>query len=314
MAFAAVLDWRHAVVGLSALLLLAPASKASEPELSFAVIGDWGKGTPEQRREAEALGRVAGDHSARFIISTGDNFYPRGVTSVSDPNWKTLFEDVYSAPSLMVPWHVVLGNHDHRGSTAAQIAYSKTSERWRLPAPFHKHSERIGDTVDADFFFLDTTPLYQASRWPWRLWPFENEQYAWLKRELAASAADWKIVVGHHPVLSGGRHGNTPILIEKLQPLFEKYGVDAYLNGHDHALEHIVKDGVNYLTVGAGAEGSLARAIEGSRFQGGTAGFMTAKLHRSDLQVEFFDENGASVYRAEILKSRKTAGSLIPRP
>jgi len=314
MAFALVCDWRHAVIGLSALLLLAPASRASEPELSFAVIGDWGKGTPEQRREAEALGRVAADFNARFIISTGDNFYPRGVTSVSDPNWKTLFEDVYTATSLMVPWYAVFGNHDHRGSTAAQIAYSKTSDRWRLTAAFYKHSERIADGIDADFFFLDTTPLYQTSHWPWKLWPFENEQYAWLKRELAASTADWKIVVGHHPVFSGGEHGNTSVLIKNLKPLFEKYGVDAYFNGHDHALEHIVKDDVNYFTVGAGAEGSLTRAIEGSRFLGGTAGFLTAKLHRSDLQVEFFDESGASVYRAEILKPRKTAGSLIPRP
>lgn len=314
MASASASVCRHTIIGLSALLMLAPASRASEPELSFAVIGDWGKGTPEQRRQADALGRVAGAYSSRFIVSTGDNFYPRGVTSVSDPKWKTLFENVYTAPSLMVPWHVVLGNHDHRGSTAAQIAYSKTSERWRLPAPFYKHSERIADGVDADFFFLDTTPLYQASRWPWRLWPFENEQYAWLKRELAASTADWKIVVGHHPVFSGGGHGNTPVLVEKLKPLFENYGVDVYFNGHDHALEHAVINGVNYFTAGAGAEGSLTRAVEGSRFLGGTAGFLTAKLHRADLQVEFFDENGTSVYRAEIPRSRQTAESRAPKP
>ena len=305
---------RRTVSGLTLLLLLVPSGLASEPELSFAVIGDWGKGTPEQQREAQTFGRVARDHGARFIISTGDNFYPRGVVSVTDSNWKTLFEDVYSAPSLMVPWHIVLGNHDHRGSTAAQIEYSKTSARWRLPAPYYKHSEHIADGIDVDFFFLDTTPLYQASHWPWKLWPFESEQYAWLRLKLAASTADWKIVVGHHPVFSGGGHGNTPILIEKLKPLFEQYGVSAYFNGHDHALEHIIVNGVNYFTVGAGAEGSLSRAIEGSHFQGDTAGFMTAKLHRSDLQVEFFDENGASVYRAEILKSRTTAGSFIPRP
>jgi tartrate-resistant acid phosphatase type 5 len=316
MAFASVLGWRHAVIGLSALLLLAPASRASEPERSFAIIGDWGTGTPLQRKTADALGHSADSIGARFIISTGDHFYPNGVTSVSDPNWKTLFENVYTAPSLMIPWHAVLGNHDHRGSTAAQIAYSGSSTRWRLPAPFYKHSEKIADAVDADFFFLDTTPLYKASRWPWRLWPFENEQYAWLKRELAASTADWKIVVGHHPVYSSGKHGNTPILVEQLQPLFEEFGVDAYFNGHDHTLEHVVKDDVSYFTVGAGAGAvrSPARAIEGSRFLADTVGFMTAKLHRADLQVEFFDENGASLYRAEVLHSPVAAGSLIPRP
>jgi tartrate-resistant acid phosphatase type 5 len=304
--------FRRAVSGLTLLLLLAPAGRASEPELAFAVIGDWGKGTPEQRKDAAAFGRVAETHGARFVISTGDNFYPRGVSSVKDPNWKTLFEDVYSAPSLMVPWRVVLGNHDHRGSTAAQIEYSKTSARWRLPAPFYKHSERVADGIEADFFFLDTTPLYQASRGAWKFWPFENEQIAWLRRELAASQAEWKIVVGHHPVFSGGDHGNTPILIEKLKPLFEKFGVNAYFNGHDHALEHIVVNGVNYFTVGAGAEGSLSHPVEGSRFHGGTTGFVAARLHRADLQVEFFDGNGTSVYRADILPARQTAGA--PRP
>jgi hypothetical protein len=107
--------------------------RAAEPELAFAVVGDWGKGNTKQKAVAEVLGKAAESIGARFIVSAGDNFYPRGVTSVSDPNWKTLFENVYTAPSLMVPWHAVLGNHDHRGSTAAQIAYSKTSTRWRLP-------------------------------------------------------------------------------------------------------------------------------------------------------------------------------------
>src|SRR5690606_31086963 len=95
--------------------------------------------------------------------------------------------------------------------------------------------------------------------------------------------------------------------IDKLKPLFEQYSVDAYFNGHDHALEHIVINGVNYFTVGAGAGGSPAHPIEGSRFQGGPTGFMIAKLHRADLQVEFFDDTGASIYRAAIPHSPKCA-------
>ena len=40
-----------------------------------------------------------------------------------------------------------------------------------------------------------------------------------------------------HAVLSGGEHGNTVELQESLLPLMEKYGVDAYLCGHDHTLQ-----------------------------------------------------------------------------
>lgn len=297
----------------AALLLLASASRAAEPELSFVVIGDWGKGSVEQRQVANALGRVAESHHARFVVSTGDNFYPNGVKSVTDPNWKILFEDVYTAPALQVPWHVALGNHDHRGSTSAQIAYSKTSKRWSLPAAFYKHSERDGG-VSADFFFLDTTPLYQASRWPWKLWPFENEQYAWLERELKASDAEWKIVVGHHPVLSGGGHGSTEVLIDKLRPLLEKYGVDVYLNGHNHALEHVAANGVNYITIGAGADAAMPDSIEGSRFLSGAAGFMAATIGKERMRIELVGQAGETIYRTEVSHPARFAGSANRRP
>lgn len=288
------------LLALVAIAATCSVLRAAESELSFAVVGDWGKGNSEQKEVAGALGKAAEAIGARFIVSAGDNFYPRGVSSQSDPKWKTLFEDIYTAPSLNVPWRVVLGNHDHRGSVAAQIAYTNSSPRWRFPAPFYRRTEQIDRETTADFFFLDTTPLHDASRRLWTLWPFENEQYAWLEQELTASTATWKIVIGHHPVFSGGRHGNTSVLIERLKPLFDKHGVDAYISGHDHALEHIVINGVNYLTVGASAEVIKPRSIEGTRIALGNIGFMTVRLTHETMSIEFVDQTGAALYHADI--------------
>jgi tartrate-resistant acid phosphatase type 5 len=301
-----------ACLALWAVALMVCAGHAAGPELSFVALGDWGKGTDEQRRVADALGRVAAEKNARLVISTGDNFYPRGVKSVSDPQWKTTFEDVYSAPSLMVPWWVALGNHDHRGSIDAQVAYTRISSRWQMPAAFYKHRETVSPGVEADFFFLDTTPLYDASRWPIKLWPFENKQYAWLERELRASKAAWKIVVGHHPVLSGGSHGSTEVLIHRFRPLFEKYGVDVYLNGHDHALEHVAVNGVHYFTTGAGSEGSVAAAIEGSRFVTAEAGFLAVTLDEASLHAELFNDSATPVYRTSVPRRQKTSAETPP--
>jgi acid phosphatase len=275
------------------------------PPFSFVVLGDWGSGSAEQRYVADALGRVAASHAARFVISTGDNFYPRGVASVTDPHWNTVFEEVYANQSLQVPWLIALGNHDHRGSVAAQIDYGRKNKRWHLPAPFYRHGERLADGTGVDFFFLDTTPLYNAARWPWKLWPFENEQYGWLKRELAASEAEWKIVVGHHPILSGGGHGSTAVLLGKLRPLIEEYGVNAYFNGHNHGLEHIALTGVHYLTVGAGSDAVMPRSIQGSIFSIGIPGFMAVTVHRDEMRIEFFNDNGHAIYRTNIARLRK---------
>jgi acid phosphatase len=278
-------------------------ARSSDSGLAFVVIGDWGNGRDGQRAVAVGLAQSAGEIGAKFVITTGDNFYRPGVRSTTDKLWRTRFEDVYTSPALQVPWMVALGNHDHHGSINAEVQYTKLSPRWRLPSPFYKHSEWLDTGRRVDFFFIDTTPLLEASRLPWRLWPFENEQYAWLEHELAASTAEWKFVIGHHPVFSGGGHGNAGVLVRKLKPLLERYGVQAYFSGHNHTLEHVVVDGVHYLVSGAGSEPTAPRPIDGTRAAFGVPGFMTVTI-RSDLaQVELVDATAKPLYRTEIQRS-----------
>lgn len=285
---------------LVALVLLPLGAPAEVPGLPFMVLGDWGKANPGQHAVAAALGAAADDTHARFIVSVGDNFYPHGVSSRDDSQWQTSFEHVYTAPGLAVPWRPVFGNHDYRGSTSAQIEYSDSSTRWRFPAAHYQRTETIDGDDTADFFYLDTIPLERAARWPHNLWPLDDAQYAWLERGLAQSKATWKIVIGHHPVFSGGSHGSAPVLLQRLRPLFEKYGVDAYLCGHNHVLEHIVVNGVNYFVVGAGSEATKVQAIDGSRFALAKLGFMTARLEHDRMAVEFVDSTGTALYAAEI--------------
>jgi len=78
------------------------------------------------------MGETAKALDAAFVISVGDNFYEDGVASIDDPKWKTSFEDVYTAPSLQIPWYVALGNHDYHGNTQAQLDYAQASKRWNM--------------------------------------------------------------------------------------------------------------------------------------------------------------------------------------
>jgi hypothetical protein len=49
------------------------------PQTAALQIGDWGReGNENQRRAAALMARVAACMPPKFVISTGDNFYPRG--------------------------------------------------------------------------------------------------------------------------------------------------------------------------------------------------------------------------------------------
>jgi tartrate-resistant acid phosphatase type 5 len=284
------------ISGAAALAATIPAFGA-EHEPTFLAIGDWGfKGSSGQRKVAAAMTSAARHLAPRFVISVGDNFYGKGVRSVDDPHWQESFEAVYDAPELMCPWYPVLGNHDHGGNVDAEIAFQSVDARWQMAARYYRKSEVLSGGAAADFFFLDTTPIVAGEDGP----AGAGAQLGWLERELAASGANWKIVVGHHPVFSGGKHGSSRVLVEGLKPLIDRFGVRAYLNGHDHDLQHIAVDGVHYLTCGAGAKTRPTMTIEGTLFAESRRGFMAGMFGPEALGIVFVDEAGDILHKASI--------------
>jgi tartrate-resistant acid phosphatase type 5 len=173
---------RHVVLSLSAAAALPLDAMARDKgALTFLAVGDWGRdGAFHQQDVADQMGKAAGDLSAKFIVSVGDNFYEDGVTGVDDPMWQTSFENVYKAPSLQVPWYVALGNHDYHGNSQAQIDYSGKSRRWRMPSRWFSFSQRTPDGAKVDFFVLDTSPLIKkyyadgAQKVKSRAWPLRT--------------------------------------------------------------------------------------------------------------------------------------------
>jgi tartrate-resistant acid phosphatase type 5 len=246
------------------------------------------------------MGEVGAAINSAFVISTGDNFYRHGVDSVDDPQWRATFEDVYAAPSLQTPWYAVLGNHDYEGSPAAEVAYTQHSTRWRMPSRYWR--QEIGA---ASFFFIDTTPITRLDE-PGASMPFVGDgaaaraQLDWLDRELATCTSPWKIVIGHHPILSSGRHGAAAMMVRHVRPLLERHGVQAYFNGHDHDLEHLVDGRVSYVCSGSGAEARDVTALPQSRFAYPHLGFVSCALSDASLIARFHAEDGGIIYEATI--------------
>lgn len=307
-----------ALAATAAVTAIPNAFAAAAPApCNFLVVGDWGRdGNAHQREVAVQMGQAAQNLASQCVFSVGDNFYEDGVQATSDPLWRSSFEAIYSAPSLQVPWYVALGNHDYRGSPQAQIDYAAISQRWRMPSRYYKVSGSQIGAPHLDVFVIDTSPLVHKYRKDVHSTIAANvvsqdvpAQLRWLDDQLSRSTAPWRLVVGHHTIYSGGSgHGDTPETTELIEPLLRKHGVQAYINGHDHDLQHIRRGGVDYLCCGAGSEVRPVQAVEGTLYCAARSGFAAVRSSLDSLAVEFRDFTGATLYRGEIPRGRSAVG------
>lgn len=311
-------------MGLAAALPLSRAwADAGGASLNFLAVGDWGRhGHDHQSDVARRMGESAELLGARFVISVGDNFYDNGVTGVHDPAWKSSFEDVYSAQSLQVPWHVALGNHDYRGNVQAQLDYSAISGRWRLPARWYSFAEHTPDHARLEVFVLDTSPMigsYYANGARVVKVADQKEhvpvQLAWLDAQLAASNANWKVVVGHHPIYMGravrylstlaserGKRivADLPDLSAQLEPILTRHNVPLYINGHIHDLQHVQRGATHYVCTGAGSKVAHYCGLGGTDFCSAHPGFIACAVNRARLRVAYRDYRGVELHVVDI--------------
>lgn len=96
---------------------------------------------------------------------------------------------------------------------------------------------------DVQFFALDSNYM-------------DPTQLDWIQQQLRESNAKWKIAYFHHPLYSDGRfHGSDVDLRNQLMPIFEKYGVNVVMSGHDHVYERFKPEGgIYFFLVGNSGE------------------------------------------------------------
>jgi tartrate-resistant acid phosphatase type 5 len=212
----------------------------------FVAYGDWGDNTSQLKNVADTVRKYAPDRD--FTLLMGDNFYPAGVSSVNDPQFK-IFPDIVAAGNS-APHHLVLGNHDYMASVSAQIAYSDVDSRWDLPSRYYVRTySKGGATVCV--VFIDTEV-------------FDSTQTAWIDSVLStgtcASPQTWRIVCGHRPIWSAGLYGDRDELKAELLPILHARDVSLYLSGHDH-LHEVFYDGQLVSMVSA-ASGQVRSALQ----------------------------------------------------
>jgi len=286
--------------------------------LHFIVMGDWGRnGADHQKQVAAQMGKTASEAKAEFIISTGDNIYPSGVISEFDPLFRYSFEDIYTDFSLQWNWYLVLGNHDYKTNPDAEVKYSGISRRWKMPARYYSKKFYInGDTSKVVLVaFIDTNPLipeFYANReyGPNVKTQDSTKQKKWLAKVLSDTDKNikWKIVVGHHPMYTGGSRWDgydTKAIRRSLQPLFDKYGVDVYFAGHEHNLQDIGPIGkTHHIISGAASEKTPVHLVDNSNMAASAYGFMLCSVLDNSLLVQVIDDAGKIIYTTTISKQQ----------
>jgi 3',5'-cyclic AMP phosphodiesterase CpdA len=271
--------------GLSAAPLLAarvePAGSAPAPSagsLRFLAVADTGSGNANQRAVGEQMAERHRRRPVDLVLMGGDNIYPAGNLIDVERTFQQPYRELLRAG---VPFHAVLGNHDIRTENGdSQVRYRPfgMAGRW--------YSLRKGPVA---FFLLDTNV---NARW--------QHQMPWLKKALAESDAPWKVVVGHHPLYSAGLYGDDPAAIARLTPLFERHGVQLYINGHEHNYERTrVIRGTTFLTVGGGGAW-LRPVVANARTARALSAYSFAELsvNGEELTLDAWNSRGERIDRA----------------
>jgi hypothetical protein len=75
------------------------------------------------------------------------------------PQFKSKFEDTFTAPSLQVPWYICAGNHDYYGGQAgidAEIQYTNKSKRWVFEDFYFSKDITMKDGTTITLLSVDT--------------------------------------------------------------------------------------------------------------------------------------------------------------
>jgi hypothetical protein len=125
----------------------------------------------------------------------------------------------------------VTGNHEYDRLNREDEDTSKLlSLQWRaqftLPV-VESLPDELHETVYAvDYQGVRFIVLNSIAEW--------EAQTPWLEAQLSEAGPQWRIVSFHHPFFSPGKDRDNGELRAIWKPLFDRYGVDLVLQGHDH--------------------------------------------------------------------------------
>lgn len=283
------------LVGVPTTSYSAPSTQVAS--VRFAAIGDYGTGN----QDAEDVANLVKSWNPDFIITLGDNNYPDGGAETIDNNIGKFYHE------FIRPYTGEFGG----GAQTNRFFPSLGNHDWETPnaQPY------------LDYFDLPGNERYYSFIWgPVQLFALDSDpnepdgitsnsvQASWLRRELGASTARWKVVYMHHPPFSSGdEHG----AVAELQWPFEEWGADAVIAAHDHIYERIIYEDFPYFVNGLGG-GEIYDFVD-EPMLGSTArynddyGAMLIEANENSIEFQFHSiEGGGTLVDSHTIFSNAT--------
>lgn len=217
-------------------------TKGDRAPIRFIAAGDSRGGYDQIVENVDRLSAMDAD----FWVFSGD------MNQMGNPDeWGSWFAamDPISANTVLMP---VQGNHEILGELYYE-QFALPREEDGLP---YEYVENAWHIVTGNILLIGLNSVTTS---------VVEEQKPWLKATLERykddADIDWRVVMYHHPAYSSSNHKSTGRVQDHWVPIFEDYGVDLSLSGHDHNYERSVPirgsqevdeaEGVIYVTAGA---------------------------------------------------------------
>jgi calcineurin-like phosphoesterase family protein/purple acid phosphatase-like protein len=206
----------------------------SEGQFVFTVYGDTREDpdAPEDEiQHDDVIHQILNNASeSRFLINTGDI----AQSPTDTASWDYHFNATQPL-SQSIPYMPVVGNHDANYLEAI----------WGMP--FHAYFELPEDSevgYEAYEFSVGNAFFLNVHQNIMRSGDYED----WMikKIEYATNNYDWVFVSFHHPMWSRYRYSEE--VLDAYYHIFDKYGITAVFNGHNHFYERTTITNINTIT------------------------------------------------------------------
>ena len=215
---------------------------------NFVAIGDTRSRNNVHKRIIEQVGKL----NPRFIVNSGDLV----ANGLSMRDWESFFK-INKDFMTNTPYYPVLGNHEKDSPYYYDFFDLPNNERY--------YYFTVGDAL---FVVLDseglrtTIPAFTSEGMEDTYWEesgieYLKKQKEWLEQVLELNReAGFVFIFQHTPLYSvkKSRVEESKKVRAFWGDIFSRYGVQVFLNGHDHHYHHAYDKGVHFITsAGAGA-------------------------------------------------------------